>query len=336
MGKGAVMGRAGVLAALVVTVVGTLGGCASPENLGVDSILGEYVATTGSAPKSPSQTQPSIQRTWRTGAGEFARWPATLPAGGAPAEASFRRLPYPPGAVRVGPAYPNDYWKSVATDFKELVPMVWDDTKATFTNRTSIVLLATSGAAGLALAKDRGNNQVADYFAKHHVLNTFWDMTGDVPGCPGTHFAVAGAMYFGSLAARNVKMYEVSKSLISALSINGTLTVALKLACGTKGPNGDPFDWPSGHTSSSFTFATVMYEHYGPWVGVPLLGFATWVGYERLAARNHDFNDVISGALIGIAIGHAVASHHQPKVLGMDVVPYVRPGFAGVALIKQW
>jgi len=73
-------------------------------------------------------------------------------------------------------------------------------------------------------------------------------------------------------------------------------------------------------------------------VGVPLMAFAAYVGYERIDARNHDFNDVISGALIGFAIGHAVASNHQARIAGLDVVPYVgsRGDALGVALAKQW
>ena len=48
-------------------------------------------------------------------------------------------------------------------------------------------------------------------------------------------------------------------------------------------------------------------------------------------------NDVISGALIGAAIGHIVAQNHNQKVFGMDVVPYAdyRGGF-GLALEKRW
>ena len=81
-----------------------------------------------------------------------------------------------------------------------------------------------------------------------------------------------------------------------------------------------------------------MHKAYGPWVGVPLFAFAGFVGYERIDARNHDFSDVVSGALIGIAIGYAVGEHRELKIFGMDVVPYsdaARGGF-GVALSKRW
>jgi membrane-associated phospholipid phosphatase len=126
--------------------------------------------------------------------------------------------------------------------------------------------------------------------------------------------------------------------MLSALTINGLATMALKVMARTESPNGDEFGWPSGHTSSSFCFAAVMYEAYGPWVGVPLYAFAAFVGYERIDARNHDFADVISGALLGMAIGHAVAQNHKVKILGMDLVPYVDPrnNALGLALMKEW
>jgi hypothetical protein len=245
---------------------------------------------------------------------------------------------YVPYEKRRGPAYPGDIWHSLGRDAKEFVPMVWDDTKVVFTKPISLILLGASGAAGIALSGDRGNDQVARHFLENGgQLNQFWDQVGDVGGNPGLHFALAGAAYFGSQAMGDTKTYEVSKSMLSALSINGLLTMGLKVASRTESPNGDEFGWPSGHTSSSFCFAGVMYEHYGPAVGLPLYAFAAFVGYERIDARNHDFNDVISGALIGMAIGHAVAGNHQPKVLGMDVLPYSDPrGGVGILLMREF
>jgi hypothetical protein len=216
---------------------------------------------------------------------------------------------------------------------------LWDDTKATFTNPWSLGGIAAAGAAGIALSASGTDNQVSDHFTRHgSQLNTFWDTVGDVGGNPGTHFAVAGAMYFTSLARMDKVNYEKSTTLINALAINGLSTLALKGLVRTRSPNGDPWGWPSGHTSSSFTFATVIFEEYGPWVGAPFLAFATYVGYERIDARNHDFSDVISGALLGMAIGHAVAQNHMPRILGFDIIPTVDPArdAVGVAAVKRW
>jgi len=246
---------------------------------------------------------------------------------------------YVPWRERVGPAYPGDFWRSFGRDLKELPATLLDDTKATVTNPVSLVCLGLAGAAGIALQGNNGDDQVEHHFARNGgQLSDFWDSVGDAGGNPGTHFAIAGAAYLTSLARGDTRTYEVSKTLLNALIINGLATEVLKVAARTESPNGDQMGWPSGHASSSFCFATVMHEAYGPWVGVPLYGFAAFVGYERLDARNHDFSDVISGALIGIAIGHAVSTNHQPKFLSMDVVPYVEPrtGAVGVALSKAW
>ena len=141
----------------------------------------------------------------------------------------------------------------------------------------------------------------------------------------------------GQYDSEDIKAYETSKALLNALSINGLTTLALKGLVRTRSPNGDSHGWPSGHTSSTFCLATVMHEAYGPWVGIPLFAFASYVGYERIDARNHDFSDVLSGALIGMAIGHAVMQNHKPKVFGFELVPWLDPqGSVGVALTKRF
>ena len=240
---------------------------------------------------------------------------------------------------RRGPVYQNDFWHNVGRDAKELPLTLWADTKESFTNPFSLMGLAAAGAAGIVLSGSETDSRIERYYTRHgSQLSSFWDEVGDVGGNPGAHFAVAGVMYAVTMATNDVKDYEVSRALVNALAINGVTTVVLKLAVDNHSPNGDPLAWPSGHTSSSFAFATVITEAYGPLVGAPLLGFAGFVGYERIDARNHNFSDVISGALIGIAIGHAVTQNHLPRIMGMEVAPYADPsrGAIGVAMTKQW
>jgi len=261
--------------------------------------------------------------------------PATRP----PAKSAKDALPYVPYDERRGPAYPGDVLRSLGRDAKELLPMIWDDTKSIVRQPISIVAILAAGAAGIAINGSGADDNSAHQTAYHgHHLSKCGDMIGDVGGNPGTHFALAGAAYFASQYLGDTKLYETSKTMLSALSINGAFTLLLKAAARTHSPNGDPCGWPSGHTSSTFAFATVLNESYGPWVGVPAFLFAGYVGYERVDARNHDFSDVVSGALIGYAIGYAVSKNHEWKVLGMDVVPLLdaERGHVGLALTKQW
>ena len=326
-----------VLAALVLIGLAAAG-CAQPDRGAVLSAMGRYDLSAGSAlAAAPRAPQADV----RTDAADAnATWLAlgVALADGGP-DAPDARGGYRPWRDRRGAAYAGDLWRSFGRDIKELPATLWDDTVATVKNPLSVGLLVAAGVTGIVLSGSNGNDQVEDHFTRHgSQLSKCGDMIGDVGGNPGTHFAVAGAMYFTGLARGDVKTYEVSKTLINALAINGMVTLALKGLTRTESPNDDEFGWPSGHTSSTFAFATVMYEAYGPWVGIPLFAFASYVGYERIDARNHDFADVISGALIGIAIGHAVSRNHQMKIFGMDVVPYTDPsrGAVGIALKKRW
>jgi len=255
-----------------------------------------------------------------------------------PARADHK-LPYVRWRKRYGPAYPDDKLKSFGRDLKEFPDSLLDDAVATVTNPVSLVSFALAGGAAFALKGANANDPVERHFWKHGgQLNDFWDTVGDVGGHPGVHVAVAAAGYTYGLCAEDNRTYEASKTMLNALALNGMVTLTLKAVAQTESPNGDDVGWPSGHTSSSFCFATVAWHEYGPWVGAPLMAFAAYVGYERIDARNHDFNDVISGALIGFAIGHAVASNHKARIAGLDVVPYVgsRGDALGVALAKQW
>jgi membrane-associated phospholipid phosphatase len=271
-------------------------------------------------------------------------WPAasaSAPATG-PAEEMVQTadgMSYVPWQHRQGPAYPGNFWYSFGRWGKEMPETLWDDTKATFTNPWTWVGLGAAGAAGITINASHADDKVANFYTKHDSqLNSFWDTVGDAGGNPGTHFAVAGAMYFVSLARDDKPNYDKSTTLINALILTDLTTVALKIATRTRSPNGDELGWPSGHTSSSFAFATVIWEEYGPWAGAPLMAFAGYVGYERIDARNHDFSDVISGAILGVAIAHAVTQNHPPRIMGFDVVPYVSPsnGAVGVAATKRW
>ncbi|MCK4627879.1 MAG: phosphatase PAP2 family protein [Sedimentisphaerales bacterium] len=246
---------------------------------------------------------------------------------------------YVPWRQRQGPAYDGDFWRSFGRDGKEFAPRLWDDTTALVKNPVSLICLGAAGAAGIALNGPNADDRVQRHYEKHgSQLNTFWDTVGDAGGNPGAHFAIAGAMYFASLAGEEPETYENSKTLLRALALNGIFTTMLKAAAHTESPNGNESGWPSGHTSSSFTLATVLWNEYGPLVGVPLMGFAGYVGYERIDARNHDFSDVISGALIGTAIGYAVCKNEEIRIGEFTVVPFVDPqsGGAGLALAKRW
>ena len=249
------------------------------------------------------------------------------------------QLEYVPWRDRVGRAYPDHFWPSLGRWGQEMPATLWDDAKSTVTNRYSLVALAAAGVAGAAIASSDLDDRVENHYTKHgSQLGEDLDGLTGFLGNPALHLPGAFVYVIAATATEDEQVYENATTLLNALCVNGIATQGLKWTLGGESPNGDEMGWPSGHSSSSFCLATVLYHQHGPWVGVPMLGFATFVAYQRVDARNHDFSDVVSGSLIGIAIGHAVASGHEMRVLGMDVVPYADPqtGGIGVALLKQW
>ncbi len=126
--------------------------------------------------------------------------------------------------------------------------------------------------------------------------------------------------------------------MIHALATNGLSTLAIKYVSNRDSPNGEAFAFPSGHTSSSVTFATVMHEAYGPWVGLPLYGLSAFVAIERLDDGEHWVSDVVFGAALGWVVGRTVAEGRRPEIFGGEIAPYVSPdgGLSGIAWIKTF
>jgi hypothetical protein len=256
-----------------------------------------------------------------------------------PQESAPFGLEYTPWRERRGPAYPDDKWRSVGRDLQELPETLWDDTKHAFTDPIVLGGFGVAAVAGVVL-----NLHVDATIAsrtehgKPHLERWEDHLANDWLGNPADHFPLAAGLYTIGLVTEDTKLYETSKALFNALTINGVTNLAAKYAVNNHSPDGHSYAWPSGHTSSSFTFATVLAESYGPCVGVPALAFATFVGYERIDSRRHQFSDVISGMIMGIVVGHSVAQNHMTRIMGMEVEPTVSPETqsVGVSLVKRW
>lgn len=84
-------------------------------------------------------------------------------------------------------------------------------------------------------------------------------------------------------------------SYISSLSI----IYFLKYSVDKTRPNGDCCEsFPSGHTASAFAGAMFIQNRYGYKYGIPSLLLASFVGYSRVEADKHFWEDVVAGASI--------------------------------------
>ena len=92
--------------------------------------------------------------------------------------------------------------------------------------------------------------------------------------------------------------------LVLTLLVTQVAIEALKLAVGEVRPDGRFFNsFPSGHTTASFAYATVMSLHFR-WGWIWFL-FACVVGLSRILTNAHWWHDVTGGAALGylIAVG---------------------------------
>jgi membrane-associated phospholipid phosphatase len=77
---------------------------------------------------------------------------------------------------------------------------------------------------------------------------------------------------------------------------------------------GSSFDaFPSGHTATAFSIATVFAMQYKDKPAVPIISYsaAALVGISRLTEHQHWASDVFAGAVIGYLCGRQVVSHYN-------------------------
>ncbi|MFA5553561.1 MAG: phosphatase PAP2 family protein [Phycisphaerae bacterium] len=218
---------------------------------------------------------------------------------------------------------------------------IWEDSKDTFTQQNNIMLLSLAGGASIAMHNTKADKSLQRKFETNRVFEGFSSESLNVLGCPGTHFAAAGLWYALSVDSNDVMNENRAWTMMTALAINGLVTVGLKAARNNRNPNGDRWAWPSGHTSSSFTVAAVLDEFYGPKIGIPAYVLASMVGYRMIEEGDHWASDVVFGAALGWVVGHAVAGKHkQLELAGFNVLPLTSTTdgepVSGLCLVKQF
>lgn len=167
---------------------------------------------------------------------------------------------------------------------------------------------------------------------------------GSMGGRPWVGDAAMGTLLAGSLAlgilfpgdGRNGwdNFWEEAE----VMAVNAALTVSLKKLVPRMRPGGGNNSFPSGHTSTAFAAASLIYDNSGGAVGFPAYGLATLTGYSRMEARRHYPSDVIAGAAIGILSaqlldhlhwGNGRQSHGIAGGLRLEIEPLDRGMMAG-------
>ncbi len=130
------------------------------------------------------------------------------------------------------------------------------------------------------------------------------------------HFVPIGEMYLADLVGVKSKnhWFDQSKNLFMTVALNQIITSSFKQLINKTRPNGGQYSMPSGHTSSAFATATVLYEEFKsshPVLAYSGFGFATATGTLRIINNKHWLSDVLVGAGVGI-LSAKIIYHFEP------------------------
>jgi hypothetical protein len=221
-------------------------------------------------------------------------------------------------------------------DAHAFLPLLRDDACG-LVNWNNTLVLGTATVVAIALRQE-ADDEVREATAEHpkrwgqgsEVLGHFGDAKYQVP--------VLLALYGYTLHQDDIELHHFMSSLISAYTLTGLSTVAIKGIVNTDRPtdewNNGEFGFPSFHTASSFAIAAVIDEYHGPQAGLPAYVLAGLIGWSRIDERDHDLSDVVFGAALGYVIGKSVAGRHLYGDSRVQIWPYVHPvdGSTGLML----
>ena len=230
--------------------------------------------------------------------------------------------------------------ESVSANAANWPSSILEDSKESFLRADNLTVLLLAGGASVAMHSSGADKHLAGHFEKHRALHGFADEGLNVVGHPWTQLGASALWYAASRKNQDEFNKERAKAMIAALSVTGVMTVSLKAIRHNDAPNGKSWAWPSGHTASSFTVASMLDEFYGPRVGVPAYALASLISFRMLDSGDHWPSDVVFGATLGWVVGHTFAAKHKElEIAGFKVLPYTASNngpAVGVNLVKRF
>jgi hypothetical protein len=230
--------------------------------------------------------------------------------------------------------------ESATADINSWPDRIIKDSKECFLKPDNLTALLMAGGASIVMHNSGADKKLNENFEDNHVFEGFRDESLNVIGHPWTQFGMATLWYAASAKNNDEFNKARAQTLIEALSVTGVVTMGLKAIRNNEAPNGKDWAWPSGHAASSFTFASVLDEFYGPKVGIPAYALASLISYRMLDTGDHWTSDIVFGATLGWVVGHTIAGRHkQIEIAGFTVLPYTRAGrnpAVGINLVKKF
>lgn len=232
-------------------------------------------------------------------------------------------LVFLPGVAPIASAQPNSPSQSHSRiEVKQLPLNILKDQAAIWTSplqlphmklRPLLFLAAIGTASAIVAVNDNDIIEALGHDEHRERVSGYVSHVGTLP----VNFGVAGGTYAIGKLTKNIYLADTGLLTVEALTDTAIITGIAKVASDRKRPidGGDGSflnggrSFFSGHSSSSWTTATVLAMRYPhkPWVKYPAFALATAASVSRLTARKHFASDVLVGSTVGILIGRYVA-----------------------------
>ncbi len=150
----------------------------------------------------------------------------------------------------------------------------------------------------------------------------------------GQYALLAGVVFLGTVfpgEGRNT--WDETWTIGESFAASSLTVFMLKTAVQRPRPGGSGIgthSFPSGHSSSAFTSASLIEENTGPYAGIPAYGLAAFTAFERVEEGRHFPSDILAGAAIGTVSAMIFDRLHwgrPPQSGGIARPPDVKMGF---------
>ena len=171
-------------------------------------------------------------------------------------------------------------------------------------------------AALVAFASTKIDQKIKVYAQDNGLLPKKVSHFGDMYGGYWAHWILWSSILGTSISNKEKNNFSEKLEFSTlAMITNGVITELMKRSFGRVRPNGGCCkSFPSGHTSHSFTVATIANELYGKEVGIAAYCLAALVATSRIHDNKHYLSDVIFGAGLGTAVGRGFALTYRDRI----------------------
>lgn len=197
----------------------------------------------------------------------------------------------------------------------------------------------------LTLLLVASNDQIGDPFDAKQVKNNFLGGSSHYGAFLGN--MVGNALYVGGMGIAS--QFGDPKAHNRAIGMFKASTYAIGVTFLLKGIVREPRpdfheqrdSFPSGHSSSSFSFSGYITAEHGWGWGSAALVFSSFVAYSRINDERHRLHDVVAGATIGWVYGWSMsrkksAEVEEEKKPEIALVPILDSQTAGAVLYREF